>query len=382
MISATGSHDEATAACRKMKVTVFVPSLRGGGAERVAVSLAAGFARRGVLTHLVVAQAAGPLVAELPSGVRLVDLRASRVAFAVPALARYLRRTRPDAMVALMAHADVAAAVALRVAHVPTRLIVSFHGPLTARLTANHLKWLAWRAALRRAIAIADCTVAVSTGVADNLAANLGVSRGAIKVVHNPVVSDDLLERGQAPPGHPWFTSRETVLVSAGRLSDVKHHDLLIRAFARLRRSRAAKLIILGDGPERPRLTELAAGLGVEDDVDMPGFVVNPFPYMRQAAVFVLSSRWEGFPLVLVEAMAFGTPIVSTDCPTGPREILEGGKWGRLVPVDDEVALAAAIVAALDEPGPDPSPRAMEFSVDRSVDAYLTLMSGSVESRV
>ncbi|NLO89188.1 MAG: glycosyltransferase, partial [Clostridia bacterium] len=186
--------------------------------------------------------------------------------------------------------------------------------------------------------------VAVSQGVADDLVKTTGLMRELIKVIYNPIVTPELLEKAKESIGHPWFKpGQPPVILSAGRLTAAKDFPTLIHAFARVRAERLARLMILGEGEERPNLESLVRELGLESDVSMPEFVENPYAYMARAAVFVLSSAWEGFGNVLVEAMAVGTPVVSTDCPSGPAEILEGGKWGKLVPVGDVEKLAKAL---------------------------------------
>jgi glycosyltransferase involved in cell wall biosynthesis len=239
---------------------------------------------------------------------------------------------------------------------------------------------------IRRNYLAADAVVAVSEGVADDLAAHFGIPRDRISVVHNPVVSGSLKEKAAAPIDHPWLASgAPPVVLSAGRLHPTKDYPTLIRSFARLRQVREARLLILGSGKNdeetarrRAELIELAAELGVSEDVDLPGFVPNPLPYMARAAVFVLSSLWEGFGNVLVEALACGCPVVSTDCPSGPAEILDHGRYGRLVPVGDDSAMAEAMLTVLRNP-PDRDvlrARGALFTVDRAVDAYLDLLLG------
>jgi glycosyltransferase involved in cell wall biosynthesis len=190
----------------------------------------------------------------------------------------------------------------------------------------------------------------VSKGVADDLALLIGLSRDRIDVIYNPVVSDNLLLKAQEPIDHPWFAAGEPpVILSVGRLSPQKDQAMLLRAFAKVRKSIPARLIILGDGDERAALEALARNLHIESDVAVPGFVENPFAYMNKSAVFALSSKYEGLPGVLIQAMACGCPVVSTNCPSGPAEILDGGKYGPLVPVGDEDAMAAALRQKLQE---------------------------------
>jgi len=197
-------------------------------------------------------------------------------------------------------------------------------------------------------------------------------------VIYNPVVSPELYEKADAPLEHPWFRSNQPpVILGVGRHYPQKGFDTLLRAFARVRQETPARLVILGEGPERPNLERLASELGVAADVDMPGFDPNPFRYMKRAGVFVLSSRYEGLPNVLIQAMACGCPVVSTDCPNGPAEILDGGRYGALVPVDDVEAMARAIVRALlGQVAPAPADWLEQFRVEVVAEQYLRVMLG------
>ena len=359
-----------------IRVAVYLPSLRGGGAERVMVTLANGFAARGYAVDLVLATAEGPYLKDVDAAVRVVDLKARRVATSLPALVRYLRRERPVAMLAAMGHSNVIAVLARRLALVPTRVVVSERANFS--ISKANASWrgdlVGWF--MRRAYPKAHGITAVSEGVADDLANALGLSRSSIEVIYNPVVTDTLLLRSREAPEHPWLEDGGgPVILSVGRLTIQKGFSTLIHAFARLRQAREARLIILGEGELRPDLEKLIADLGLDSDVVLPGFSGNPFTYMRLAKLFVLSSAWEGLPNVLIQAMACGTPVVSTDCPSGPAEILENGKWGRMVPVGDVDALAKAMAEALDEKEhPDVAARAAEFNVDRAVEGYLRVM--------
>jgi glycosyltransferase involved in cell wall biosynthesis len=242
---------------------------------------------------------------------------------------------------------------------------------------------------LRTGYLQADAIVAVSDGVADDLAAHAGFPRERITAVHNPVVGPDLLAKAGEHLDHPWFAPGEPpVILGAGRLHPQKDFSTLIRAFAQVRAKRPARLVILGaSSPTEPaqavELKALPDALGVAEDVAMPGFVDNPFAFIARASAFVLSSRYEGLPGVLIQALACGTPVVSTDCPSGPREILDDGQFGTLVSVGDEAALAQAIENTLDDP---PAPerlraRAQLFTVERAATRYLELLFGRERER-
>ena len=329
-----------------MKIALFLPSLRGGGAERVMVNLARGFVERGLRVDLVLAKAEGPYLSQVPKEVRVVDLGARRVLYSLPGLVRYLRRERPQAMLSALNHANIVAIWAKLLARVQTRLVVAEHSTLsrsTENASSVRAKLLPFL--IKTFYPYADAVVAVSRGVAEDLVTTTKLPMEKIKVIYNPVITPELFAKAEEPLDHPWFRPGEPpVVLGVGRLTQAKDFPTLIRAFALVRKERPARLMILGEGEDRPKLEALVRELRLEEDVALPGFVDNPYKYMKRAAVFVLSSQWEGFGNVLVEAMACGCPVVATDCPSGPAEILENGKWGRLVPPGDPEALAKAIL--------------------------------------
>jgi len=231
---------------------------------------------------------------------------------------------------------------------------------------------------VRRFYPWADGIVAVSQGAADDLARTAGIPADRIQVVHNPIVTPELGELAAAPLEHPWFEPGEPpVVLAVGRLAPQKDFATLIRAFELARQERPARLLILGEGPERPGLEALAADLDLGGSFDLPGRILNPYPYMVRAGAFVLSSRWEGLPSVLIEALFCGVPIVATDCPSGPMEILEGGKYGLLVPVGDVGALAEGIVSALSGDVPRPTEASWQpYGQDTVVERYVDVLVG------
>jgi glycosyltransferase involved in cell wall biosynthesis len=360
-------------------VAIFLPSFAGGGAERVFLTLADGFVRRGIGVDVVVSRSTGPLAQDIPAGARVVDLRTSRVLTSLPRLMGYLRAVRPTALLTTMSHANVVGLWARRLARVPTRVIIREANTLavsTARGTARNRLMPFF---VRQFYPWADEVVAVSDGVAHGLVQMTGLQRTRISVLPNPIVTRELLRRSAEPLDDPWFSAgAPPVILGVGRLEQQKDFPTLIRAFAAVRSQREARLIILGEGTERPRLQSLLQELGVAADARLPGFVQNPFSYMSRAAVFVLSSAWEGMPGVLIQALACGAPVVATNCESGPREVLAGGKFGRLVPVGDEQALANAIAATLDCPR-CPLPREVlePYTQEAAVQGYLSLLSGT-----
>lgn len=357
----------------RQRVAMFLPALAGGGAERVVLNLAAGFATRGFATDLVLAQAEGPYLPMVPANVRVVDLKAPRVLRSVMPLAAYLRRERPAAMLAALDHANVVAIAASKLAGVGTRTVISVHCTFPKhRVSDIKVKTLPWL--LGRMHPWADAVVAVSEGVADDIVRTIGIPRERIDVIYNPVITPELRPAAALPPSHAWLndTSRP-VLLGIGRLTPQKNFPLLIEAFSRVRARHHARLLILGEGPERPALEAQVQALGLEDDVALPGFLDNPYSCMSRAAVLVLSSDFEGLPTVLIEGLALGTPIVATDCESGPREILRDGVLGELVRVGDAGALADAISRSLVNPRRLDDPRVLEsYTLDAALDRFET----------
>ncbi len=359
------------------RLAIYIPSMRYGGAERAMLNLARGIANRGYAVDLVLAQAEGPYLAEIPESVRLIDLKAARVLKSLPALVRYLRRERPAAMLATWEHANIIALWARSLAGLPGQLVINEQNTISSstRQASRRHGWLL-PALARRFYPWADGIVAVSNGVADDLAKVTGTPRECIQVIYNPIITPEIQAQAQAPLDHPWFMpGQPPVVLAAGRLRPQKDFPTLIRAFAQVRSERPARLVILGDGPERPALVALVQQLGLEQDVSLPGFSENPYAYMARASLFVLSSRWEGLPTVLIEALYCGAPVVSTDCPSGPREILAEGRHGQLVPVGDAAALARAIEAALAREAPRPPRESWQpFEMETMVSQYIDLL--------
>lgn len=349
----------------------------GGGVQRVMMNLGAEIAARNIPVDLVVARTGGA-VPPLPPGTRLVDLAARRTVDVLPGLIRYLRRSRPRAVLSAGDRLNMLSVLAARLARSDTRTVVSIHIALQAHFAQadDPRGWLVRRlipAAYRRA----DAIVAVSRAAAREAAQVLGVDEGRVRTIYNPVVTPGLFRRAAEPCAHPWLADGHSVpvLVGMGRLAPQKDFATLLRAFARVRARGPARLLILGEGDGREPLLHLARELGVAEDVELAGYQENPYAWLARADVFVLSSAWEGLPTVLIEAMALGVPVVSTDCPTGPAEILDGGARGELVPVGDPESLAAAVGRVLSRA---PSPRARldlpEFSVESTVREYLRVL--------
>jgi len=334
------------------RLAILQQNLASGGCERMMINLATEWSKCGIPVDLVLVTREGAYLPLVPPEIRIIDLGARRTLTAVPPLVRYLHRERPRAMLSGLVHINTIAIIAKSIAP-QTRVVISERNTPTLDKKDRHP---ATRLGYKLAPYLyprADAIIAVSGGVADDLSASAGLARQRIEVINNPVITDQTLKLAREEFRHSWFEpGAPPVILAAGRLAPAKDYPTLLRAFAKLRPTRSCRLMILGEGSLLSELTQLAAELGIKRDVEFVGFVINPYAVMSQAALFVLSSRWEGSPNALVEAMACGVPVVATDCPSGPREILAGGKYGPLVLVGDVDGLAAAMVSALEKPTP------------------------------
>lgn len=368
----------------RQRIALFVPSLRGGGAERVMVNLAVKFCERSLPVDLVLLSVSGPYLAGLPSELRIVNLQSGRLLTGLPKLVAYLKREKPTVVLSAMKHANVTLLLAALLARTRVPVIVSEHSTATVSLGLNPgIKSFVLRLFMKWLYPVANHVVTVSGGVAEDIRHLLRLDARRVSVIFNPIVDTKLLSLVEQPVSHPWLLEKTLpVVLSAGRLTAQKDFETLLRAFSLARQQRPMRLLILGEGELRGELEAIVKSLGLAEDVALPGFIDNPYAYMRHADVFVLSSRWEGFGNVLVEAMTCGTPVISTDCPSGPTEILENGKWGRLVPVGDTESMAEAILDTLNNPGVSPKERGMEFSVERAANAYLELLLPDHERQV
>ncbi len=377
-----GETGGAAAAPKLRRAALFLPSLEGGGAERGFVTLAPALSRRGVAVDFVLARAEGPFLRLVSPQQRVVDLGARMTATSLPGLLGYLKNERPDVLMASM-HAIVVALAAKKFFQPEVRVLAHYASTFSEEFRRVAPKGRAMMRTLRRLLPAADVVAAHSRGAAEDLAGQVPAVRSRVRVLHPPVAGP--AEAGSGPPPrHPWFEELgPPVVVSVGRLDAGKDHETLIRAFAELRRRRHARLLVLGEGPLRGALESMGRELRIADWVDFPGFVARPLAYVARASVLAHSSRFEAFPLALVEALACGTPVVSADCPHGPAELLEQGKWGRLVPMGDWRAMAAALLATIEAPPPRAAlvERAKAFSADALADRYLDAMFPAPETR-
>lgn len=357
-------------------IAFFIPTMQGGGAERVVINLLKGMVAHNLPVDLVLANAEGAYLDLIPKQVRVINLAAGRVIKAIAPLGKYLRTTRPQVLISHLNYANVIALAAKKIAFTNTPLIIVEHNTFSvaksdlfrAQFVPPLMKWL---------YPSANAIIGVSQAVARDLEQGLSLGAGTVKTIYNPVVDRELLANKDDDIDHSWFQPKDIpVILAVGRLTEQKDFPNLLKAFALLRQKILARLIILGEGELRADLELIINELGIRESVSLPGFVANPYAYMSNAAVFVLSSRWEGLPTALIEAMACGCPVVATDCPSGPREILAAGKYGELVPMGDVETLSELILRVLHNPPPKELlvDRGKDFDIQNSVSEYLQLV--------
>ena len=311
------------------RIALLVPMLVGGGISSVMLVIARGLADRGHAVDLVVFRRGGDVDGRVPGNVRLVDLGARKLLVALPKLVAYLKSARPGLLIAASWYAVLVALAAKRFCCPGIRVWVRQDNVHSIQVAHARRKNRAVLKAIRVLLPSAERIVAVSAGVAEDMARQVPRVADRVRAVPNPVHHRDIAAMAATPPDHPWFDDPDVpVILSAGRLVAQKDFPTLIRAFAEVVKSHPARLAILGEGREREALAGLVRELGVGHAVALPGFLANPFAWMARARVFAVSSIYEGLSMVLVEAMACGTPVVSTDCPHGPREVLQDGRSG------------------------------------------------------
>lgn len=362
---------------RPRRITILLPSLGGGGAERVNINLANQFVARGHFVDIALMSADGELMSQLDPRVQVVDLGAELIRGLHWPLVRYLREVRPDVLLACMWPVTVVAITARIVAQVPVRVVFSEHTTWSvAEIAQRRQTRMSIKASMRLLYRSADANVAVSKGAAADLERMAWLPPGSVVAIYNPIV-----DASRPPPLVPvepegWVSGTHKRVLAVGTLKPIKDYPTLLRAFKEVTRAVDARLLILGEGSERAALERLVGELGLEDRVFMPGFSVDPAQYMAIADLHVLSSIGEGFGNVIVEALEHGVPVVSTDCPSGPREILCDGEFGKLVTPADAHALALGMLESLSEE-PDREAlkeRARDFSVGPIADQYLKVL--------
>lgn len=357
---------------------LILSTLGVGGTQRVMLYLMAGFLKVGYEVDAVVVNARGPFIDHIPAGVNLVDLGVKQTLYSVPMLIRYLRENRPQAILSGLTHVNLAAIAARWLSGIKTRLVVSERSNLTEkRKESMKLMDKISFFLINYFYPLADAVVCVSQDAANDLKETTRLDPKKVFTIYNPLPVNEVRKLAQQKIEHPWFNEkRMPIILAVGRLSRPKDYPTLIKAFNIFRTRREVKLIIIGEGEERPAIEQYVSSSPFLSDIALLGSISNPYPYMAGTDVFVLSSAWEGFPNVLVEALACGATVVSTDCHSGPAEILDNGKYGRLVPVGDPQALADAIELSLDHPFPAEQgiARARDFSVEKAARQYLKVL--------
>ena len=394
----------------RRKIAIFLPSLPAGGVARVMLQLAQAFVNQGHTVDLVLCRSDGAFMGHLPPQIRVLELKSRPVLVSrlllilknfaaiqvlflpilsslkppkslafLPDLIHYLRKEQPDVLLSAKTHTNLVALWATQLAETSNRVVISERTTL-GDITKTSPKWR-WRfilPVLAHEYPKAGGIITVSNGVKEELAISTGLRPEKITTIYNPVLTKTIREKSLESINHPWFQKKEPtpIILGVGRLVPQKDFSTLIKAFSRVRQNQPAHLVIIGEGRQRSELETLAQSLGIDKDVWMPGLSDNPYAFMSKASMLVLSSIYEGLPNVLIEALACGCPIVSTDCPSGPSEILLKGKYGTLVPMGDIHALAQAIHHTLDHPPNrnDLLVRAADFDIEKISRQYLEVL--------
>jgi glycosyltransferase involved in cell wall biosynthesis len=372
----TAAIQEVMDTAGKPKIALLVSFSGQGGVERLMLNLCEGLLDLGHPVDLLAIKRRSAHLQELPQGLKVVPLRATHTYTSIFEVIRYLRSERPHALLAVKDRANQVAILAGKLARTATRIAVEIQTTISAALgDKSSVRKAAWYLPMRLLYPMADVVVAVSEGVARDLVEITRLPRERIQVIRNPAVSGAMFRLAQEPVDHRWYQDGSIPIITGiGRLTRQKDFPTLIRAFARVRSQLPCRLMILGEGRDRAMLSELVHSLGVAEAVALPGFVVNPYPFLGRA------SLWEGSPTALTEAMALGVPVVATDCPSGPREILQGGQIAPLVPMGDPEALAAAMLDTLAR-RPDKvalQKAVVDYTVAESSRRYVEVLLGTV----
>lgn len=359
------------------RIAVFLPSLRGGGAERVVLNLLNGIAERGIPVDLVLVRKEGQYLSQVPLNARVIDLKARRVLTSIFGLVWYLRKQRPVSLLSVMDHCNIIAILAKLISRVKVKNVISIHNTLSEVMT-NKLDNIGGRILfilVRLLYRFSDNIIVVSKGAASDIQGIKNIDKKNLKVIYNPVISQNMYKMAN-DFNEELACDRRKLVVAVGRLTPQKDFKTLIKAFKIVDNKYDAKLVILGEGEERVELEKLIFELGLSDSAYLCGFKKNPYAIMASASLFVLSSVYEGLPTVLIEAIALGVPIVSTDCKSGPREILKIAGTGRLVKVGDVSEMADAMIKTLkEESAYEINQKFINmFSLDFATDEYLKVL--------
>ncbi len=358
-------------------IAIFLPSLRGGGAERVMLTFANELVNQGLKIDLVLVNTNGPYLKDVDKRIKVVDLGCNRQFKAIFGLISYIRKNKPSAIFSALVTTNVIAASTRFFLRTKFKIIISERAVSSMALRdISFPQRKIFPKLIKFFYCFADAIIAVSNGVKEDLEKNFMIPSHMIKVIYNPINFEEIQKKKEELVIHPVFNnSNEKIIISVGRLTKQKNFKLLISAFATVNENIPSTMIILGEGDLKETLIKHATKLKVQKKVHFLGFVDNPFAWMARADLFVLSSNYEGLPGSLLQAMACGIKVVSTDCPSGPAEILQGGKWGRLVPVNDTNALTVAMMNSLkDKVPPDVSRRANHFTIKKAMQSFNKLL--------
>ncbi|QXW26042.1 glycosyltransferase [Acinetobacter johnsonii] len=355
------------------KVCFIAPNLLGGGAERVISILAKKFAEQGYKVDLIVTEKVGPYFKDIPDSVNIIDFNCKKLILALPKLVNYLKNTAPDILFTSHIHVSTIAAFAKAIARVKTNVIIRQPTMLLPSQKRKSFSNLLRLKIFLLSLSFVNKIILTSEYMKEEFLQYSLKSKDKIVVIHNPIDIDSIQAKSYEKISQDFFNDYENIpiIISVGRLNKVKDFSTLIKAFSIVNKNMPCRLIILGEGELRNEIISLAKDLKVLDLISMPGFVENPYKYMRNSKVFVSSSLWEGFPNGLVEAMSCGLDIVATNCEGGSAEILENGKWGKLVPIKDEFSMANAIIECLQSPSYfNVLDRANHFSTNKIIRKY------------
>lgn len=345
---------------KKCYLSVVAPLKSWGGIEGKLITLFQAFLKSGVNCELICVRGGETFYPErMPSEISIVNLPTEGKLDGTLALAKYLRQTRPSAILTVKDHSAQIAILARMISYNKIPIFVKVTNTMSI-VAKKKLK----RMMIRRLYPYADQIIANSEGVANDLLLNFNIPQTKVSVIYNPTLTNDIEQRSSRFINHQWFNSSDSIpiILGVGRFTYQKDFFTLLEAFSIIRSEQLCRLVILGDGPLRQPLQDKIKELDLSASVDLPGFVPDALPYMARSSVFVLSSRYEGLSNVLIEALAAGTPVVSTNCPSGSSEILEEGRLGPLVPVGDARAMAEAISSVLSNP---PDPQLVQKSLQR-----------------
>ncbi|RQG93045.1 glycosyltransferase [Natrarchaeobius halalkaliphilus] len=365
-----------------VEATFFTHNLGVGGAQRVLVNLSTELAKRGREIEIVVHTDKGKLASEVHDDVNIYYTNTPNFVPTIRSLRSYLRDRHPDVLLSTVNIANLAAIIAGKTTNTDTHHVVRMANTPSKKAQDYENKQIRHKVVpymMRGLYPLSDEILAVSAGLKDDLVQSYGIDPSKIRVIYNPTVTQAVFEKAEQPVDHRWLDDpSQDVILGVGSLIKQKDFETLIKSFCRVQQRIDAKLLILGKGNQRDALGRLVQDLGLTSQVDLYGAVANPYSYMANADLFVLSSRWEGCPNVLIEAMACDTPVVSTDCPNGPREILRNGEYGPLVPMGDSNTMATAIVDQLENTSQfsNVKDRAMDFHVNVIADEYEKLLFG------